>query len=132
MSKYERSAGAKPFDVLREQIDADARRRERVDEHKAAMLADLRRELDLTQVVVAERLEVTQANVSQIERGEDVRLSTLRRYVAALGGVGWRCGPYSRTGLSTSTSGGGPTAATRTGAPGAPRSADVEVAGPPG
>lgn len=51
------------------------------------MLRELRRELDLTQVQLAERLEVTQENVSQIERGTtDVRVSTLRRYVEALGG----------------------------------------------
>jgi transcriptional regulator with XRE-family HTH domain len=51
------------------------------------MLGELRRKLDLTQAVVADRLDVTQENVSQIERGEaDVRLSTLSRYVEALGG----------------------------------------------
>lgn len=88
MSKVERArpAGATRFDVLRKQIDADAGRRERVDEHRAATLAEVRRELDRTQVVVAERLEVTRANVSQIERADDVRLSTLGRYVEALGG----------------------------------------------
>ena len=78
---------AKNFKELREHIDADPRRRTRVDHHKAAMLAELRRTLDLTQAAVAERLEVTQENVSQIERGEShVRLSTLSRYVEALGG----------------------------------------------
>lgn len=78
---------AKNFKELRKQIDADPRRRVRVEEHKAAMLAELRRNLDLTQAAVAERLEVTQENVSQIERGEaDMRLSTLSRYVEALGG----------------------------------------------
>lgn len=77
----------KGFDELRKQIDADPARRTRVEEHKAAMLGDLRRKLDLTQVIVAERLDVTQENVSQIERGDaDVRLSTLSRYVEALGG----------------------------------------------
>jgi transcriptional regulator with XRE-family HTH domain len=77
----------KGFDELRKQIDADPARRGRVEEHKAAMLGDLRRELDLTQVIVAERLDVTQENISQIERREaDVRLSTLSRYVEALGG----------------------------------------------
>jgi transcriptional regulator with XRE-family HTH domain len=77
----------KGFDELRKQIDADPARRGRVEEHKAAMLGELRRELNLTQVNVAERLDVTQENVSQIERGEaDVRLSTLSRYVKALGG----------------------------------------------
>ena len=77
----------KGFDGLRKQIDADPARRARVEEHKTAMLSELRRKLDLTQVIVAERLDVTQENVSQIERGEaDVRLSTLSRYVEALGG----------------------------------------------
>ncbi len=77
----------KGFDELRKQIDADPARRGRVEEHKAAMLGELRRELDLTQVIVADRLDVTQENISQIERGEaDVRLSTLSRYVEALGG----------------------------------------------
>jgi hypothetical protein len=46
------------FDTLRKQIDADPERRRRVGEHKAATLADVRRGLDLTQMVVAERLEV--------------------------------------------------------------------------
>ncbi len=77
----------KGFDELRKQIDADPARRANVEEHKAAMLGELRRKLDLTQAIVADRLDVTQENVSQIERGEaDVRLSTLSRYIQALGG----------------------------------------------
>ena len=77
----------KRFDELRTQIDADPQRRTRVEQHKTAMLSELRRKLDLTQVTIAERLDVTQENVSQIERGEaDVRLSTLSRYIEALGG----------------------------------------------
>ena len=77
----------KGFNQLRKQIDADPARRAKVEKHKAAMLGELRRQLDLTQAVVADRLDVTQENISQIERGEaDVRLSTLSRYVEALGG----------------------------------------------
>jgi transcriptional regulator with XRE-family HTH domain len=77
----------KSFDQLRKQIDADPARRANVEKHKAAMLGELRRRLDLTQAVVADRLDVTQENISQIERGEaDVRLSTLSRYIEALGG----------------------------------------------
>ena len=87
MTQSERHAHSQSFDNLRRQIDADPDRRARVEEHKTAMLAELRRSLDLTQAALAERLEVTQENVSQIERGEaDVRLSTLSRYVEALGG----------------------------------------------
>jgi transcriptional regulator with XRE-family HTH domain len=82
-----KATSRKKFSALRKQIDADPVRRARVREHKAAMLAELRRELDLTQAVLADRLEVSQENVSQIERGgADVRLSTLSRYVKALGG----------------------------------------------
>lgn len=77
----------KSFDHLRKQIDADPARRANVEKHKAAMLGELRRRLDLTQAIVADRLDVTQENISQIERGEaDVRLSTLSRYIEALGG----------------------------------------------
>lgn len=39
-----------------------------------------------TQVEVAEELESTQAEISRFERRDDVRLSSLRRYVEALGG----------------------------------------------
>jgi transcriptional regulator with XRE-family HTH domain len=87
VTKTKTARGPKRFDELREQIDADPARRARVEEHKAQMLGALRRKLDLTQAAVADRLDVTQENVSKIERGEaDVRLSTLSRYVEALGG----------------------------------------------
>jgi DNA-binding XRE family transcriptional regulator len=87
MSTTKPTRKPKRFDELRKPIQDDPARSARVEEHKAAMLGELRRKLDLTQAVVADRLDVTQENVSQIERGEaDVRLSTLSRYVEALGG----------------------------------------------
>ena len=87
MTEDKSQTGTKSFDELRRQVDADPARREHVEEYKAAMLSELRRELDLTQAALAERLDVTQENVSQLERGEvDVRVSTLTRYVEALGG----------------------------------------------
>jgi transcriptional regulator with XRE-family HTH domain len=87
MTPAKTAKNRKGFDELRKQIDADPARRAKVDEHKTSMLSELRRKLDLTQAIVADRLDVTQENVSQIERGEaDVRLSTLSRYVEALGG----------------------------------------------
>jgi predicted transcriptional regulator len=49
-------------------------------------LSHLREKLGVTQSDLADRLSVNQAAVSQIERRGDLRLSTLRRYVAALGG----------------------------------------------
>src|ERR1700730_8965406 len=87
MTRAKTTRRPKRFDDLRKHIDADPTRRARVEEHKQEMLGELRRKLDLTQAVVADRLDVTQENISQIERGEaDVRLSTLSRYVEALGG----------------------------------------------
>ena len=106
MTQSERHAHSQSFDNLRRQIDADPDRRARVEEHKTAMLAELRRSLDLTQAALAERLEVTQENVSRIERGEaDVRLSTLSRYVEALGGRR-KSGPPSPSVPSSSGSAG--------------------------
>jgi transcriptional regulator with XRE-family HTH domain len=52
----------------------------------AYSLGTLRSELDVTQAVLAERLGVTQPNVSMLERQDDMRLSTLRNIVDALGG----------------------------------------------
>ena len=49
-------------------------------------LAEARRRRGISQVAIAEALEVSQPNVSRIEQEEDVYLSTLARYVAALGG----------------------------------------------
>jgi transcriptional regulator with XRE-family HTH domain len=87
MTPAKTTKNRKGFDELRKQIDANPARRAKVDEHKTTMLGELRRKLDLTQAIVADRLDVTQENVSLIERGEaDVRLSTLSRYVEALGG----------------------------------------------
>ena len=49
-------------------------------------LYELRRALDRSQTDLAVSLGVTQSAVSQLERGDDVRLSTLRNYIKGLGG----------------------------------------------
>ena len=49
-------------------------------------LRELRKLVGVTQTELAARLKTTQGDVSQAERREDYRLSTLRRYVEALGG----------------------------------------------
>jgi hypothetical protein len=51
------------FDELRKQIDDDPARRAKVEEHKTAMLGELRHKPDPTQGIVAEPPDVTQANV---------------------------------------------------------------------
>jgi transcriptional regulator with XRE-family HTH domain len=49
-------------------------------------LAELRRQRGVSQTQLADTLTVTQPNISRIEQEDDVYLSTLARYVAALGG----------------------------------------------
>lgn len=49
-------------------------------------LQALRRQLDVTQESLAERLEMGQANISKVENRSDMLISTLRDYVEALGG----------------------------------------------
>lgn len=82
----------KSFDEIRARVDADPYRRARVEMYKhgalaALALAELRESRQLRQVDVAKSLGVTQANVSRLEREEDVYVSTLRNYVSALGGT---------------------------------------------
>ena len=49
-------------------------------------LADLRRELGVTQTAMAAAAEMTQGQLSNTERREDHLVSTLRRCMRALGG----------------------------------------------
>ncbi|KQP52824.1 helix-turn-helix domain-containing protein [Methylobacterium sp. Leaf106] len=49
-------------------------------------LRDLRRAEELTQATVAERLGGRQVYVSRLEKRADMKLSTLRAYVRAIGG----------------------------------------------
>jgi DNA-binding XRE family transcriptional regulator len=49
-------------------------------------LAELRKARELTQVKLAEVLQVNQGAVSKLEQRSDMYLSTLRSYVEALGG----------------------------------------------
>lgn len=51
-----------------------------------ATLKDLRKAVERTQEDLAARLGVGQDTVSRIERRSDILLSTLRRYVEAMGG----------------------------------------------
>ena len=67
-------------------------RRKRVDERARSLIAeemslrDLRRARKQTQVRVAQKLRINQENVSRLEQRSDLLLSTLRGYVAAMGG----------------------------------------------
>ena len=54
--------------------------------HAGRALRELRLQRGRTQRDVAERLGMTQPEVSKLERRADVRVSTMRAYVTALGG----------------------------------------------
>jgi len=49
-------------------------------------LQDLRQKLNLTQAQVAQALEINQAAVSKMEGQSDMYVTTLQRYITALGG----------------------------------------------
>ncbi|MCT1866551.1 helix-turn-helix domain-containing protein [Dermabacter sp. p3-SID358] len=82
--------------TLKDFLDEYPVDRERVEEHKERMLAEVRayrlRELreqqGLTQAELAERIGVGQRQVSKIERGdlENAKVGTIRRYLEAVGG----------------------------------------------
>jgi DNA-binding Xre family transcriptional regulator len=81
----------KNYGLLHERVVARPGAEQRVAEHRAAALIEiglyeLRRSQDVSQVELAARLEITQAAVSKFESSDDVRLSTLRQYIEALGG----------------------------------------------
>jgi predicted transcriptional regulator len=66
---------------------AAARVKSRVQEEILALtLKELRNELDVTQAELARAADMTQSELSRLESRADHRVSSLRRYVEALGG----------------------------------------------
>ncbi len=101
-------SGRHSFDKLRKDIERDPDRRKRMEEKRKGYdallnLAELRKSRGVTQIELARALDVSQPNVSKIEAAVEgikaasgsgsgkseagaVQLSTLARYIAALGG----------------------------------------------
>lgn len=84
-------SGRRNYRELRERIRSDPERRKRIEEISEAYdvllrLATLREARGITQAHLAEELGVSQPNVSKIEGKDDFQLSTLCKYVEALGG----------------------------------------------
>jgi DNA-binding XRE family transcriptional regulator len=84
-------SGHHPFSELRDNLRSDPQRAARVEEYRVAIenalaLAEMRRRRGVTQKQLAAAMHVSQANISRIEHGEDVQLSTIQRYISALGG----------------------------------------------
>ncbi len=81
----------KNYKELRDRIRSDPERAKRVEEISRAYdvilrLTELREARGVTQTHLADRLGVSQPNISKIEGKEDLYLSTLCQYIAALGG----------------------------------------------
>jgi transcriptional regulator with XRE-family HTH domain len=74
------------FEQAKQRIDTLLNTTERTSPPLAVLLSRLREQRGLTQNELAQRLGVQQATVSGLERRDDVRLSTLRRVLEALGG----------------------------------------------
>ena len=82
---------AKNFRDLERKALADSKRRANIERERVLLLGAIRlRQLrtarGLSQTELAKRLGVTQKRVSAIERAQDLNISTLERYVDALGG----------------------------------------------
>lgn len=81
----------KNFKALRDEVMRRPGAAERVAAERQELLAriglyELRQERMLSQIDLAKELGVTQSAVSKFEHGADPRISTLREYVAGLGG----------------------------------------------
>lgn len=80
---------AKKFSTLRARMssDAQARAAARAEAMLLEMqLQDIRKSRNVTQVELAQVLNVEQAAISKLENREDMYVSTLRAYIHALGG----------------------------------------------
>ena len=83
-------SGHRKFSELRDQVLARPGAAERLERARAATLGEirlyeLRHAEAVSQVELAGRLDITQSAVSKLEHADDVRVSTLRQYLDALG-----------------------------------------------
>jgi len=86
ITKDELLARRAPTAEDRRAIDAYRDEAEREHERYERTLAEVRKARRLTQVQLAETMGTAQGDVSRIERQGDLYLSTLARYVSAMGG----------------------------------------------
>lgn len=77
---------AERSDEERDAIAAEAEQIRTAIAHYRRTLAEVRRARTLTQETMAEALGTSQGEVSRVENASDLYLSTLARYVSAMGG----------------------------------------------
>lgn len=80
---------AKPFRKLVAGMNPERQERIRTQIEKLSgemVLQEVRQALELTQQQIAESLHMNQAAISKIEHQSDMYISTLRKFLAAMGG----------------------------------------------
>ena len=80
---------ARPFSTLREAMPARSRRRAGIKARamlRDMALTELRQARRLSQEELATTLQIKQAAISKMEKRTDMYLSTLRRFIEAMGG----------------------------------------------
>ena len=82
-------SGRHSFKKLTENISSE--RREAIEERKIELreemaLHELRQAIGTSQEILAEQLDVMQPAIAKMERRSDIRISSLRRMIEAMGG----------------------------------------------
>jgi transcriptional regulator with XRE-family HTH domain len=82
-------SGRNSFTKLTE--DISPKRRTRIEERKIELreemaLHELRQAIGTSQEIMAEQLDVMQPAIAKMERRNDIRISSLRRMIEAMGG----------------------------------------------
>ncbi|MEI8295960.1 MAG: XRE family transcriptional regulator [Alphaproteobacteria bacterium] len=82
-------SGHHPFDNLRNALSDESKKRVEKNLKKLRQemaLADLRKAMSLTQNDLASSLHIKQAALARLENRTDMYISSLRKYIVALGG----------------------------------------------
>ena len=82
-------SGRTPFNTLTENLSSE--RRARIEARKATLreemaLHELRKAIGTSQEELAEKLQVLQPAIAKLERRSDIRISSLRKLIEAMGG----------------------------------------------
>jgi len=91
------------FSELRSQVvqrpgAKDCLSRKREETLREISLYEVRHQEAISQIELGGRLEITQGAISKMEHADDVRVSTLRQYLEAMGArlADWSLSPYSK------------------------------------
>lgn len=82
-------SGHRNFNELLSKMSPERRarvKREADDLHRDYVLSQIRQQVGFTQAEVAQRLGVSQPTYAECERGRNMRIGTLQKIVAVLGG----------------------------------------------